>query len=69
MTEIAVSLLDVEEENAVSYFYNIETAKIDYFHLDVNDGKFVDNNNMEKMKDYALKINTVCMTPMEVHLP
>jgi len=68
MTEIAVSLLDVEEENAVSYFYNIETAKIDYFHLDVNDGKFVDNNNMEKMKDYALKINTVCMTPMEVHL-
>lgn len=68
MTEIAVSLLDVEEENAVNYFYNVETAKIDYFHLDVNDGKFVDNNNMKKMKDFALKINTVCMTPVEVHL-
>ena len=53
--------LDVEEEDAVSYFYNVETAKINYFHLDVNDGKFVDNNNIKKMKDFALKINTVCM--------
>ena len=68
MTEIAISLLDVEEEDAVSYFYNVETAKINYFHLDVNDGKFVDNNNIKKMKDFALKINTVCMTPREVHL-
>lgn len=68
MTEIAVSLLDVEEENAVSYFYNIETAKIDYFHIDVMDGKFVENNNIEKMKDYALKISTVSMIPIDVHL-
>lgn len=68
MTEIAVSLLDVEEENAVSYFYNIETAKIDYFHIDVMDGKFVENENIKKMKDYALKINTVSMTPVDVHL-
>ena len=37
MTEIAISLLDVEEEDAVSYFYNVETAKINYFHLDVNE--------------------------------
>lgn len=68
MAEIAVSVLDVEEENAVSYFYNIETAKIDYFHIDVMDGKFVEKNNVDQMKDYALKIHNISMTPIDVHL-
>lgn len=67
-TEISISTLDIDEENAVSTFYNVETAKIDYFHIDAMDGKFVKNNNMKKMKDYALKINTICMTPLDVHL-
>lgn len=67
-TEISISTLDIDEENAVSTFYNVETAKIDYFHIDAMDGKFVKNNNMEKMKDYALKINTICMTCLDVHL-
>ena len=68
MAEIAVSVLDVEEENAVDYFYNIETAKIDFFHMDVMDGKFVERNNVELMKDYTLKIHNICMTPIDVHL-
>ncbi len=68
MAEISFSVLDVDEENAVSVFYNIETAKIDYFHVDVMDGKFVDNDNLEKMKDYALKISNISMTPIDVHL-
>lgn len=67
-TEISISTLDIDEENAVSIFYNVETAKIDYFHIDAMDGKFVKNNNMKKMKDYALKINTICMTPLDIHL-
>ncbi|MCI9093459.1 MAG: ribulose-phosphate 3-epimerase [Coprobacillus sp.] len=67
-TEISISTLDIDEENAVSTFYNVETAKIDYFHIDAMDSKFVKNNNMEKMKDYALKINTICMTCLDVHL-
>lgn len=68
MAEVSVSTLDVKEENSVNTFYNVETAKIDYFHIDVMDGKFVEKNNLEQMKDYALKIHTVCMTPLDVHL-
>ncbi len=68
MVEVSVSTLDVKEENAVNTFYNVETAKIDYFHIDVMDGKFVERNNLEQMKDYALKIHTICMTPLDVHL-
>lgn len=68
MAEVSISTLDVKEENAVNIFYNVETAKIDYFHIDAMDGKFVEKNNLEQMKDYALKIHTICMTPLDVHL-
>ena len=66
--EVAVSLLDVDEETALDVFYNVETAGIDYFHVDVMDGEFVEKNNVLTMRDYALKIHTISMTPMEVHL-
>lgn len=68
MVEVSVSVLDVKEEDAVSKFYNVETAKIDYFHIDVMDGKFVEKDNLEQMMDYALKLRTVSMTPLDVHL-
>ena len=68
MIEISTSVLDVDEEKAVKTFYNIETAKTDYFHIDVMDGKFVENNTLEKMKDFTLKLNTMTMTPIDVHL-
>ena len=68
MAEVAFSTLDVEEENAIEVFYNIETAKIDYFHIDVMDGEFVEKNNVLQMRDYALKINSISMTPLDVHL-
>ena len=68
MAEVAFSTLDVEEENAIEVFYNIEIAKIDYFHIDVMDGEFVEKNNVLQMRDYALKINSISMTPLDVHL-
>ena len=68
MAEVSVSVLDVEEENAINVFYNIETAKIDYFHIDVMDGEFVKKDNVLQMRDYALKITSVSMTPIDVHL-
>ena len=43
MTEISASILNLEEENATKKMYNLETAKIDYFHIDVMDGQFVPN--------------------------
>lgn len=68
MPDISISTLDIPEENAVDYFYNLETAKPDYFHVDVMDGEFVALENVKKQEDFALKINTITMTPYEVHL-
>ena len=68
MVEVAVSVLSVEPENAVSVFYNLETAKINYFHIDVMDGKFVKNNNIDVMKDYALTLSHITNIGLDVHL-
>ena len=68
MAEVSVSILSVEKENAVSTFYNLETAKVDYFHIDVMDGKFVENNNLELMKEYSLAISHISNVGLDVHL-
>ena len=68
MAEVAVSVLDVDKENATSYFYNLETARVDYFHIDVMDGKFVERNNLELMNDYALTLSHITNIGLDVHL-
>ena len=68
MTEISASILNLEEENATKKMYNLETAKIDYFHIDVMDGKFVKNNNLELMKKYALTVSHISNLGIDVHL-
>ena len=67
MTEISTSILSVKED-AIKTFYNLETAKTDYFHIDVMDGKFVEDNNLVKMKDYALSLKHITNIPLDVHL-
>lgn len=68
MVRIAASLLSMEKENVVSKFYNLETAKIDYFHIDVMDGKFVKRNTMEDMQEYALTLSHITNVGLDVHL-
>ena len=51
MIHISTSILNVKPENAMQTFYNLETAKTDYFHIDVMDGKFVKQENMKQMKE------------------
>lgn len=68
MPEISVSILTINKENAVSTFYNLETAKVDYFHIDVMDGRFVEKNNLELMKEYALTISHISNVGLDVHL-
>lgn len=68
MTEVSASILTVEKENAVRTFYNLETAKINYFHIDIMDGKFVEKNTTEIMKDYALTISHISNLGLDVHL-
>ena len=68
MIEVSTSVLDVNEDDCMKTFYNIETAKTDYFHIDVMDGKFVEKDTREKMRDYALKISHISNIPLDVHL-
>lgn len=68
MTEISASILTVDKENAVRTFYNLEVAKINYFHIDVMDGEFVERNTSEIMNDYALTISHISNLGLDVHL-
>ena len=67
MIEVSASVLTVEKEDAVKKFYNLETGKINYFHIDVMDGKFVEKNTQELMKDYALTISHISNLGLDVH--
>ena len=66
--EVSTSVLNVKEENCVQTFYRIETAHSDYFHIDVMDGEFVENNTVEKMQFYADHIKNISNIPLDVHL-
>ena len=66
---ISTSILTVEEDGKeIETFYRLESAKTDFFHIDVMDGKFVENNTAEKMKRFADILSNVTLTPIEVHL-
>ena len=68
MADVAVSVLNVDIEDATHIFYDIETGRNDYFHIDVMDGIFVENNNLKQMKDYATTISHISNVPLDVHL-
>lgn len=66
--EISASILNVKEEEAIHTFYRIETAKTDYFHIDVMDGKFVENDTSLIMQKYADNLKNITNLPLDVHL-
>ena len=66
--EISTSILSVEKEKCIQTFYNLETAGTDYFHIDVMDGKFVENNTVEVMTEYCEYLNSITNLPLDVHL-
>ena len=67
--EISASLLNIkEDDNEINAFYRLEAAKIDYFHIDVMDGMFVQNNTVEMMQKYADNIKGISNVPLDVHL-
>lgn len=68
MVEVSTSLLSVEKENIIKIIYNLETAKTDYFHIDVMDGEFVEKNTIEKMLEYCDYLNSITNIPLDVHL-
>lgn len=68
MIEVSASTLNIEKDNATSDFYNLETAKVNYFHIDVMDGKFVEKDTTELMKDYAITLSHITNLGLDVHL-
>jgi len=68
MIEISTSILNVDKEKSTKVFYDLEVAKIDYFHIDVMDGKFVENDTTELMKEYTTIIKHISNLPLDVHL-
>ena len=66
--EISTSILSAGREKSVQIFYDIEVAGTDYFHIDVMDGEFVNNNTIDFMKKSALTIKHISNVPLDVHL-
>ena len=68
MAEISTSILSVDKEKAVSTFYNLEVAGTNYFHIDVMDGKFVENNTKDFMLESATTLSHITTLGIDVHL-
>ena len=68
MVEVATSLLSAKKEEIIQTIYNLEVAGTNYFHIDVMDGNFVENNTIEIMREYTEYIKQVANTKVEVHL-
>ena len=68
MVEISTSILSVEKEAIIKTIYNLEVAKTDFFHIDVMDGIFVENNTAEKMVEYCDYLINITNIPLDIHL-
>ena len=68
MVEISTSILSVKKAKEAETFFKLEKAKTDYFHIDVMDGKFVENDTYSKMLEYASYIKRISNLPLDVHL-
>lgn len=66
--EVSTSILSVKKDNCIQTFYNLEVSGSDYFHIDVMDGKFVENNTVDLMTEYAEYLNSITNLPLDVHL-
>lgn len=68
MVEVSTSILSADRGNSLGVFYNLEVAKTNYFHIDVMDGEFVENNTIELMQEYVGQIKQISNTPLDIHL-
>ena len=68
MVEVSTSILSVKEGKESETFLGLEKCKTDYFHIDVMDGKFVENYTYQKMLEYSSYIRRISNLPLDVHL-
>ncbi|MBO5398583.1 MAG: ribulose-phosphate 3-epimerase [Clostridia bacterium] len=67
MKRVSTSILTLDKEDAVKTFYDLEVAHTDMFHIDVMDGKFVERDTSELMKDYATTLSHITNLGLDVH--
>lgn len=66
---ILLSVLDMDiNDMFIQSIYNAEEAGIKEFHIDVMDGKFVKNNNLDNMYEKFKIIDNISILKKEVHL-
>lgn len=68
MVEISTSMLGAKEDTIIDTIYDLEKAKTDYFHIDVMDGKFVEQNTNNQMLKTCEYLNSISTVPLDVHL-
>ena len=68
MYEVSTSILNLEKGNEAEVILNLEKAKTDYYHIDVMDGKFVEKNTYDWMKELSSYIKRISNIPLDVHL-
>ncbi len=68
MVEISTSILSTLKGKEAETFFALEKAKTDYLHIDVMDGKFVENDTYEKMLAYSSYIKRISNLPQDIHL-
>ena len=68
MVEVSTSILSMEKGAEAETILELEKAKTDYFHIDVMDGKFVEKDTYNKMREYAEYIKRISNLPLDVHL-
>lgn len=68
MVEVSTSILTMEKGEETQTILELEKAKTDYFHIDVMDGKFVEKDTYNKMREYAEYIKRISNLPLDIHL-
>lgn len=68
MVEVSTSILQVKKDEIITKIYDLETAHTDYFHIDVMDGEFVENDTTIIMTEYSEYIKQISNIPLDVHL-
>lgn len=68
MVDISTSLLSVKKEKIIDTVYKLEDANTNYFHIDVMDGKFVENGTHDLMLEYCEYLDNITKIPLDIHL-
>ena len=68
MVDISTSLLSVKKEKIIDTVYKLEDANTNYFHIDVMDGKFVENDTHDLMLEYCEYLDNITKIPLDIHL-